>query len=388
MIAPHGGRLVDRIVVGKEKEALERRAPDLPRLVLNSREQSDLEMISTGAMSPLEGFMCLDDYTSVLDNMRLAKGLPWAIPITLAVKEGDGGEYAEGSDIALYGEEGGLLGVLHLEEKYEVDKEHEAKMVLQTADDAHPGVQYLATIGGVYLGGRVSVVSRPQHSDFNNFRLDPKETRVLFKVRGWNTIAAFQTRNPIHRAHEYLQKCALEIVDALLIHPLMGETKSDDISAEVRMRCYLTLMENYYPKDRVAISVFPAAMRYAGPREAIFHAAVRKNYGCTHLIVGRDHAGVGKYYGTYDAQYIFREFDPAEIGITPLFFDHAFFCKRCGNMASTKTCPHGQDDHVFLSGTQVREMLARGEMPPPEFTRPEVARVLMEAPHEGAEPAR
>jgi sulfate adenylyltransferase len=387
MIAPHGGRLVDRIVIGKEREALERRAADLPRLALNAREQSDLEMIATGAMSPLEGFMGLEDYTSVLDGMRLAKGLPWTIPITLAVKEGGGEQYAEGSDIALHSEEGQCLGVLHLEEKYEADKEHEAKMVLQTADEAHPGVQYLNSIGGVYLGGAVSAISRPAHDAFHNYRLDPKETRVLFKVRGWDTVAAFQTRNPIHRAHEYLQKCALEIVDALLIHPLMGETKKDDIPAEVRMRCYLALLENYYPRERVAISVFPAAMRYAGPREAIFHALVRKNYGCTHFIVGRDHAGVGRYYGTYDAHYIFREFDPAEIGITPLFFDHTFFCKRCGNMASTKTCPHGQDDHVILSGTQVREMLARGEMPPPEFTRPEVARILMQAAEE-SEPAQ
>jgi len=387
MIAPHGGRLVDRIVIGKEREALERCAADLPRVALNAREQSDLEMIATGAMSPLEGFMGLEDYTGVLDGMRLAKGLPWTIPITLAVKEGRGEQYAEGSDVALYSEDGQCLGVLHLEEKYEADKEHEAKMVLQTADEAHPGVQYLNSIGGVYLGGAVSVISRPAHDAFHNYRLDPKETRVLFKVRGWDTVAAFQTRNPIHRAHEYLQKCALEIVDALLIHPLMGETKKDDIPAEVRMRCYLALLENYYPRERVAISVFPAAMRYAGPREAIFHALVRKNYGCTHFIVGRDHAGVGRYYGTYDAHYIFREFDPAEIGITPLFFDHTFFCKRCGNMASTKTCPHGQDDHVFLSGTQVREMLARGEMPPPEFTRPEVARILMQAAEE-SEPAQ
>jgi len=379
MIKPHGARLVDRIVTGKEREQLQRAVSGAPRLTLNSREISDLEMIATGAMSPLEGFMTADEYISVVDRMRLPKGLPWAIPVTLAVKEGKGEQYREGSEVALCDENGNLLAVLHLEEKYQVDKEHEAKMVLQTVDPAHPGVQYLNSIGDWYLGGRISLLNRPKHERFNEFRLDPKETRVLFKVRGWERVAAFQTRNPIHRAHEYLQKCALEIVDALLIHPLVGETKADDIPAEVRMRCYLALIENYYPKDRVVLSVFPAAMRYAGPREAIFHALVRKNYGCTHFIVGRDHAGVGTYYGTYDAHYIFREFDPEEIGITPLFFDNAFWCHKCGNMASTKTCPHGEAERLVLSGTKVREMLRRGEVPPPEFTRPEVAKILIEA---------
>ncbi len=379
MIKPHGARLIDRIITGKERERLERSIAGAPRLVLNSREISDLEMIATGAMSPLEGFMTSEDYSSVVDKMHLAKGLPWAIPVVLAVKEGEGEQYAEGSEVALTDEAGNLLAVLHLEEKYQVDKDHEAKMVLQTADEAHPGVQYLNSIGDVYLGGQVSLLHRPKHEKFNEFRLDPKETRVLFKVRGWERVAAFQTRNPIHRAHEYLQKCALEIVDALLIHPLVGETKGDDIPADVRMRCYLTLLENYYPKDRIVLSVFPAAMRYAGPREAIFHAIVRKNYGCTHFIVGRDHAGVGAYYGTYDAHYIFREFEAEQIGIVPLFFDHAFWCRRCDNMASTKTCPHGEQDRLVFSGTKVREMLRAGEVPPPEFTRPEVAQILIEA---------
>jgi len=379
MIAPHGGRLIDRIVSDREREDLEERVPGMPRIRLNEREVADIEMIATGAMSPLEGFMCRDDYTSVLDLMRLSSGLPWTLPITLAVKEGDGTQYKEGVDIALDDPDGSSLGVLHLAEKYRVDKQLEAEKVLLTTDPAHPGVQYLQSVGDIYLGGKISLIHRPKHTILNNYRLDPKETRVLFKMRGWERIVAFQTRNPIHRAHEYLQKCALEVCDALLVHPLMGATKEGDIPADVRMRCYEVLLEKYYPKTRVAISVFPAAMRYAGPREAIFHAIARKNYGVTHFIVGRDHAGVGSYYGTYDAHYIFSEFDPEEIGVTPLFFDHAFFCTKCGNMASTKTCPHGSDDHVFLSGTKVREMLSRGECPPAEFTRPEVAQVLMES---------
>ncbi len=379
MIKPHGGRLINRIVTGSEKKQLEERAQSMSRLVLNQRELCDLEMIATGAMSPLEGFMTREDYLSVLDLKRLAKGLPWTIPITLAVKSGAGEEYKESSPVALYDSENHFLGVLHLEEKYKVDREQEAEKVLLTTDSSHPGVTYLKTIGDIYLGGKISLVNRLQHKKFNDFRLDPIETRVLFKTKGWELVAAFQTRNPIHRAHEYLQKCALEIVDAILIHPLMGETKKDDIPAEVRMKCYQVLLENYYPSTRVVLSVFPAAMRYAGPREAIWHAIVRKNYGCSHFIVGRDHAGVGSFYGPYDAHYIFREFDPYELGVTPLFFDHAFYCKKCGSMGSIKTCPHDSQFHIVFSGTKVREMLKEGKFPPPEFTRPEVAQILMQS---------
>ena len=379
MIQPHGGSLVDRTISGAEREHLAKEADRMVKVQLNQRELADLEMISYGAMSPLEGFMVETDYRSVVDSMRLASGMAWSIPVVLSAKTPEHERLEPGTQVALVDESGRALAVMDVDERYQVEHDYEAQMVLRTADEAHPGVQYLRSISNTYLGGKVHSIRQPEHRDFLRHRLEPKETRVLFAARGWNRIAAFQTRNPIHRAHEYLQKCALELTDGLLIHPLVGETKSDDIPAEVRMQCYEVLMEHYYPKDRVVLSVFPAAMRYAGPREAIFHAIIRKNYGCTHFIVGRDHAGVGNYYGTYDAHIIFGEFDPAEIGITPLFFDHAFYCTRCGNMASTKTCPHGGEDHVFFSGTKVREMLSVGELPPPEFTRPEVARILAES---------
>ena len=379
MIHPHGGRLVNRMVSGEEREGLAREAPDIPAVTLNQRELADLEMIGTGAMSPLEGFMGEADYRSVIDSMRLANGLVWAIPVVLSAKTEEHKKLTRGDRVALLDEAGRALAVMDVADRYEADHDYEAQMVLRTNDEAHPGVQYLQSISPVYLGGTIHMIRHPEHKDFTRYRLEPKETRVLFATKGWNRVVAFQTRNPIHRAHEYIQKCALEVCDGLLIHPLVGETKSDDIPADVRMRCYEELMERYYPKDRVVLSVFPAAMRYAGPREAIFHALVRKNYGCSHFIVGRDHAGVGSYYGTYDAHAIFGEFDPQEIDITPLFFDHAFYCRTCGNMATTKTCPHGKEDHVFLSGTKVREMLAAGELPPVEFTRPEVAKLLAES---------
>lgn len=377
-IKPHGGVLVNRIVAEAERLARIDRALSLPTVTLDERQISDLEMIAIGGFSPLEGFMGKADYTRVVEQMRLASGLPWTIPVTLAVSRDRAATLPNG-DIALVDGSNHLLAIMHVEEKFEYDKRNEAEKVYLTTDEAHPGVAAVYAQEDILLGGPVTVINRPQNPEFSDYRLDPAATRAAFAERGWRTVVGFQTRNPIHRAHEYLQKCAMEIVDGLLLHPLVGATKSDDVSAEVRMKCYEEILAHYYPADRVLLAVNPSNMRYAGPREAIFHALIRKNYGCTHFIVGRDHAGVGSYYGTFDAHLIFREFSAEELGITPLFFDHAFFCTVCGGMASIKTCPHGKENHVFLSGTKVREMLRNGELPPPEFSRPEVARILIDA---------
>ena len=377
MIRPHGGRLIDRMAKGEMRQAMLAKAAELPKIQLNERELADVEMLACGAMSPLEGFMGREDFHSVLDTMHLTAGPVWSLPITLAVKKGDTRKYQAGEQVALLDDRGRIIAVIDVEDVYQVDHQEEAKKSYLTDDAAHPSVQYLASITNTYLGGPITLLDKVLHDDFNEYRLEPKETRVLFKTKGWKSIVAFQTRNPIHRAHEYLQKCALEQVDALLIHPLMGATKKGDIPGDVRMACYKALVDNYYAKDRVAISIFPAAMRYGGPREAIFHAMVRKNYGCTHIIIGRDHAGVGNYYGSFDAQNIFSQFKPEELDITPMMFENSFFCKACGNMGTVKTCPHGKEHQVFLSGTKVREILSKGERPPVEFSRPEVADILM-----------
>ncbi|MBI3997321.1 MAG: sulfate adenylyltransferase [Candidatus Omnitrophica bacterium] len=385
MIDAHGGTLVNRIVEGKERDALLAAAGTLPTVELDAWALSDVEMIAIGGFSPLQGFMGKADYESVVVNRRLANGLVWTIPVTLAVSK----TQAQGlkGDIALTSN-GTVVAILHRVEAHTPDKTNEAQHVFRTTDAAHPGVARLQAIGDTYLGGRVSVVNRPKATTFAPYRLDPKDTRALFARRGWRRIVAFQTRNPIHRAHEYIQKCALEICDGMLLHPIIGETKGDDVPAAVRMQCYEALLANYYPKDRVILAVNPASMRYGGPREAIFHALIRKNYGCTHFIVGRDHAGVGKYYGTYDAQKIFDAFTPEEIGITPLNFENMAFCTVCEGMVSSKTCPHPAEKHVSLSGTKVRELLQAGTPPPHEISRPEVAAILVAAMRQNASAAR
>jgi sulfate adenylyltransferase len=301
------------------------------------------------------------------------------MPITLATTAEQAAPMKPGDDVALRDAAGQTIAVLSLSETFTYDKEHEARQVYRTTETAHPGVAALFSQGDVLLAGEIATLVRPGDETFLRYRLDPAQSRAAFQERGWRTVVGFQTRNPIHRAHEYIQKCALELSDGLFVHPLVGETRGEDIPADVRFRCYEALLTNYYPADRTILAINPAAMRYAGPREAIFHALVRKNYGCSHFIVGRDHAGVGNYYGTYDAQHIFAEFAPGELGITPMFFEHTFFCRSCGNMASAKTCPHPSTEHVVLSGTKVRAMLQAGETPPIEFTRPEIARILIEA---------
>ena len=366
LIAPHGGELVDRTgELPGEVESLE-------TVTLTSRELSDLDMLASGALSPLEGFMGSGDYESVLEEMRLSSGLPWALPVCLAVEQAPRGDRVALSDGTR------PVAVLDVEEVFDYDKEREAQQAFRTTDDVHPGVARLYAQKRKYLAGRVTVFERGT-SAFPELAKDPAETRAEFERRGWKRVVGFQTRNPIHRAHEYLTKVALETVDGLLIHPLVGDTKSDDVPAATRVACYRALIEGYYPQERVVLSAFPAAMRYAGPREAIWHAICRKNYGCSHFIVGRDHAGVGDYYGTYDAQLIFDEFEAHELDIEPMFFEHSFWCRACGSMASAKTCPHEAAQHVHLSGTKVRELLANGELPPQEFSRPEVAKVLVDA---------
>jgi len=386
-IPPHGGALIERLLSGKEAEVAAARAADLPRVELSRRERCDLELLAVGAFSPLTGFMTKAQFDGAVDAMVLPTGQPWPVPITLSTDRDRAASLKEGQEVALFDPESQqVLAVLHLEEKYEHDRERECREVYRTADTEHPGVATVMGQAEVCLGGPVDVISLPPHDDLREYRWTPRRTRTEFDKRGWKTVAAFQTRNPCHRAHEYLQKVALELCDGLLLHPLVGETaKEGDIPAGVRMKTYEVMFESYYPKDRVLLTVLPASMRYAGPREAVLHAIMRKNYGVTHFIVGRDHAGVGDYYGTYDAQTIFDAFDPQAIGIVPLKFEHAFFCRKCDGMVSNKTCPHGPQDRVFLSGTKVREMLSRGEAPPPEFTRPEVAAILIEAAQQQAD---
>lgn len=379
MIRPHGGILVNRIAVGEAREELLRKAAEFPELVLNRQQLGELENIATGLYSPLEGFLDELNYYSVINEMRLGDGTVWTMPIVLDVSEEEARSLRVGTQVALKGADGKIYGILDLEDKYVPDLISEAEQVYQTIDDRHPGVANLYNRGEVLLGGKATLLNRLQYREFNEYRKDPAQVRELFARMGWKTIVGFQTRNPIHRAHEYIQKCALEITDGLLLSPLVGETKKTDIPARYRIESYEVLMDKIYPADRVKMVVFPVDMRYAGPREAVFHALCRKNLGCTHFIVGRDHAGVGDFYGTYDAQKIFDQFKPEEIGIIPLKFEHAFYCTRCASMATNKTCPHGEEYHIIMSGTKIRELLRKGKRPPVEVSRPEVIDVLIKA---------
>jgi sulfate adenylyltransferase len=378
LVPPHGGALLPLMVdsAGREEALSEARA--LPQIVLKSRPLSDLIMLAMGAFSPLEGFMGKEDYEGVVREMRLKNRWLWPIPVTLPVSQREVDTIKEGQKIALVSREhNDIVASMLVEERFSYDKKAEALGVFGTDDPDHPGVKSLYEQGDVYLGGKVKVFSEGDYPDrFPEFAR-PAETREIFAQKGWRTIAAFQTRNPMHRSHEYLSKIALEVCDGLLIHPIVGKLKPGDIPAEVRMECYRVLLENYFPADRVVLKVYPMEMRYAGPREAVLHAIIRQNFGCSHLIVGRDHAGVGDYYGPFDAQRIFDTLNPGDLYIQPLKLDSTFWCQKCGCMASAKTCPHPDEDHLLISGTRLREMLAKGERPPEQFTRQEIADILL-----------
>ena len=383
LILPHGGTLVNGLASESKAATLKAEAAKLPRIDLTAKQSCDLEMLTIGAFSPLTGFMGAADFESVCRHMKLASGFVWSIPILLAVSHDKAPGI--GHRVALYSPNGVLQAVMTIKERFLHDKKLEIPSVFRTEDPAHPGVKAVMDEGDVCISGPIeslaTCVDPTGPEAFLDYRLTPKQTREEFTRRGWKTVCAFQTRNPIHRAHEYLCKVAQEIVDGLMVHPLVGETKPGDIPAAVRMDCYRVLLDKYFVKERTLLSVMPAAMRYAGPREAIMHAVVRKNYGCTHFIVGRDHAGVGNYYGSYDAQQIFDQLepDPAKggLGMTLFKFEHTAWSKLAGGMVSPKSFPRIEGDQISLSGTAVRDMLAKGERPPVEFTRPEVADVLI-----------
>lgn len=380
LVAPHGGKLIPLLLEGEELKEEKEKAKNLKKIMMTSRETSDLIMMAMGAFSPLKGFMCQEDYIGVVKEMRMKNGLLWPIPITLSAPKDIADSIKIGEEVALIDEESSeLMGSMKVEEKYTYDKKLEVKNVFLTEDEKHPGVKKVYEQHEILLGGPVKAFSEGEYPNkYPQEYARPAETRAIFEEKGWKTIAAFQVRNPIHRSHEYCTKIALEICDGLFIHPLVGKLKEGDIPADVRMKCYKVLLDNYYPKDRVVLKVYPMEMRYGGPKEAILHAIFRQNFGASHLIVGRDHAGVGDYYGPFDAQNIFDQLRDDDLNIKPLKIDWTFYCYKCGNLASPKTCPHPKEDHCMISGTKLRKMLSEGELPPQEFSRPEVLKILME----------
>jgi sulfate adenylyltransferase len=377
LISPHGGKLKQLLESGEYARTAIEEANGLKKVFVSSKEMSDLIMLGIGAYSPLDGFLCREDYESVVEDMRLSCGTLWPVPITLAVTEEVASAVREDDRIALYGAgEKEPLATMLVKDKFDYNRKNEAIKIFRTDDERHPAVQKLMQQGGTYLGGPVTVLSEGGYPENFAEYARPEETRAIFQKRGWRSVVAFQTRNPMHRSHEYITKVALEVVDGLLIHPIVGRLKEGDVPAEVRMRCYRAIVDNYYPKQRVIVKVYPMEMRYAGPREAVLHAIIRQNFGCTHFIVGRDHAGVEDYYGPFDAQKIFDTLDRNDIAIKPLKMDWTFWCERCGQMASSKTCPHPDEDHLVISGTELRRMLSGGSTPSVKFSRPEVLDIL------------
>ena len=375
MIQPHGGKLVDRVLDGECRQDVLETSRSLPKLRINDESVSDVENIATGVFSPLEGFMGKAELRNVLNEMRLPDDLPWTIPIVLDADPEEASRFKEGKDILLENESGRPVAVLHLVEKYRYDKDELAEKVFLTMDRAHPGVAKVAGMKDVLLAGPLDLLEISP-TPFDHYKLSPKETRILFREKGWKTIVAFQTRNTPHIGHEYVQKTALTFTDGVFVNPVIGKKKKGDFKDEVILASYDELIKHYYLKERAVMAILQMEMRYAGPREAIHHAVVRKNFGCTHIIIGRDHAGVGTYYHPYAAQDIFEEFP--DLGIAPLFFRAFYFCKKCQSVVNEKICPHQTCDQIQFSGTKIRDLLVKGQVPPPELMRPEVAKVIMQ----------
>lgn len=383
LISPHGSpELIELLLKGEELAAEKAKAEKLKKVPITSRESGDLIMMGIGGFTPLTGFMGYDDWKSVCLEMKMPSknGLFWPIPVTVSTDKETADSISIGEEVSLYSEEyGEILATMKVEEKYTIDKELECKQVYKTNDLEHPGVKMVMDQKEINLAGPVKVLSEgPFPTEFKGIYQRPSESRAMFAEKGWRTIAALQLRNPMHRSHEYLAKIALEVLDGLYIHQLVGKLKPGDIPADVRVKCIDVLVENYFVKDTVIQAGYPLDMRYAGPREALLHALFRQNYGCTHMIIGRDHAGVGNYYGPFEAQDIFDQLWEGALLCQPLKIDWTFWCYKCNGMASMKTCPHKKEDRLLLSGTMLRKALSEGGEVPPEFSRPEVLEILRE----------